>query len=143
MTALPGTLYLFDTSAMARLTEKHARAVVAGAIGAGTAACCVTLDLEAAFSGRNSAEIEKLRAVRRESFVHLPINAQIEERAMEVMVLLAKTGRHRSAGSFDVLTAAVAEYHRATVVHFDAGFEHIATVTGQPQRWIVDRRRRD
>ena len=39
----------------------------------------------------------------------------------------------------DLITAAVAEYHGAVVLHYDADFEHIAEVTGQPQTWVVPR----
>jgi predicted nucleic acid-binding protein len=33
----------------------------------------------------------------------------------------------------------VAEAHDLTVLHYDADFELIADVTGQPQEWIVPR----
>ncbi|HET6213470.1 MAG TPA: hypothetical protein VFE14_11430 [Micromonosporaceae bacterium] len=36
----------------------------------------------------------------------------------------------------DLLTAAVAEYHGAVILHYDADFEHIADATGQPHAWI-------
>ena len=36
-------------------------------------------------------------------------------------------------------TAAVAEHHGAAILHYDADFEHIAAVTGQPQTWIAPR----
>jgi hypothetical protein len=37
----------------------------------------------------------------------------------------------------DLLVAATAEVHGATVLHHDRDFERIAAVTGQPTRWIV------
>jgi predicted nucleic acid-binding protein len=46
---------------------------------------------------------------------------------------------HRAAGVFDVLTAAAAEHYRATLMHYDADFEHIAKVTGQDHLWVVPR----
>ncbi len=136
---LPGTRYLIDTSAMARIGDKRVRAVVMAAIDNGTAATCVTLDLEAIYSGRNIEEIEQLLDVRSEYFQQLPITLEVQERAKQVMVLLARRGKHRAAGAFDVLTAAVAEVHRATILHYEADFEHIASVTGQQHRWIVPR----
>jgi predicted nucleic acid-binding protein len=48
-------------------------------------------------------------------------------------------GQHRAAGVIDLLTAAVAEYHRAVVLRYDADFEHIAASTGQAHKWIVPR----
>ena len=39
----------------------------------------------------------------------------------------------------DLLIAAVAEQHRVTVLHYDADYDRIAEITGQPMRWIVPR----
>jgi hypothetical protein len=52
---------------------------------------------------------------------------------------MAERGLHRAAGAMDLLTAAIAEQHRATMLHYDADFEHIASVTGQQHRWVVPR----
>jgi predicted nucleic acid-binding protein len=52
---------------------------------------------------------------------------------------MAARGHHRAAGVFDLLTAAVAEHHGAAILHYDADFEHIAGVTGQPHTWIAPR----
>ena len=46
---------------------------------------------------------------------------------------------HRAAGVIDLITAAVAEHHGAVVLHYDADFEHIAAVTGQPHTWVAPR----
>ncbi len=136
---LPGTRYLIDTSAMARIADLRVRAIILAAIDNGTAATCVTVDLEAIYSGRNVQEIEQLLKVRTEHFQQLPVTVEVQERAKQVMLLLAHRGMHRVAGVFDALTAAVAEIHRATILHYDADFEHIASVTGQQHRWIVPR----
>ena len=37
----------------------------------------------------------------------------------------------------DLLIAAAAEELGATVLHFDADFDHIASVTGQRCEWVV------
>jgi predicted nucleic acid-binding protein len=39
----------------------------------------------------------------------------------------------------DLLTAAIAEHYGATILHYDSEFDHIATVTQQPVRWVVTR----
>jgi predicted nuclease of predicted toxin-antitoxin system len=49
----------------------------------------------------------------------------------------AARGHLRAAGVIDLITAAVAEHHGAVILHYDADFEHIAAVTGQPQVWIA------
>ena len=52
-----GTLYLIDTSVLARTRIPSVQKVVAGLILEHVAATCVTIDLEVGFSGRNQAEV--------------------------------------------------------------------------------------
>jgi predicted nucleic acid-binding protein len=37
----------------------------------------------------------------------------------------------------DLIVAACAEDHGLTVLHYDADFDHIASVTGQQTMWVV------
>ncbi len=76
---------------------------------------------------------------RRNLYVVLPITEVIAERARDVQIRMAARGQHRAAGVIDLITAAAAEHHGAAVLHYDADFEHIATVTGQPHTWIAPR----
>lgn len=39
----------------------------------------------------------------------------------------------------DLIIAAVAERHRVTVLHYDADYDLIAEITGQPTQWVVPR----
>jgi predicted nucleic acid-binding protein len=133
----PVGLYLIDTSAQARLSHPEVRRVIAGLIADGAAATCVTVDLEAGYSARNHQEAQAIAALRRELYIVLPITESIGQRAREVQVLMAARGHHRAAGVMDLLTAAVAEYYGAVVMHYDADFEHIAASTGQPQAWVM------
>ena len=61
-----------------------------------------------------------------------------EGRAREVQAELVDRGQHRSAGLADLLIAATAEMG-AHVLHYDADFDLIAEITGQPCEWIVPR----
>ena len=72
-------------------------------------------------------------------YVTLPITETVAERARDVQVRMASRGKHRAAGVVDVLTAAVAEEYGAVILHYDADFEHIAAVTGQPHLWVAPR----
>ncbi|HEX2373436.1 MAG TPA: PIN domain-containing protein [Actinomycetota bacterium] len=135
----PGQLYLIDTSAHARSDHPSVRTVIAGLIADRVAASCVTVDLEAGYSGRDLGDVSAIAERRRSLYVNLPINETIAERAREVQVRMAARGHHRAAGVIDLLTAAVAEHHGAVVLHYDADFEHIAVSTGQPHGWIVQR----
>jgi predicted nucleic acid-binding protein len=134
-----GTLYLIDTSAFARIDVPSVRNVIAGLIAEGVAATCVTVDLEAGYSGRTADEVRAIAENRRTLYRNLPITEQIAEQARQVQLRMAARGQHRAAGIVDVLTAAVADHHGAVILHYDADFEHIAAVTGQQHLWIAPR----
>ena len=135
----PGQLYLIDTSAHARSQHAAIRNLIAGLIADRAAATCVTVDLEAAYSGRDHADVRLIAQRRKELYVVLPISEVMADRARDVQVRMAARGHHRAAGVIDLLTAAVAEHHGAVILHYDADFEHIAATTGQPHTWIVPR----
>jgi predicted nucleic acid-binding protein len=61
------------------------------------------------------------------------------ERALEVQSLLANRAQHRSVPLPDLLIAACAEAARLTVLHYDADYERIAEISGQPVQWVVPR----
>ena len=46
---------------------------------------------------------------------------------------------HRRVKRADLLIAAAAESAGVPVLHYDADFEVIAEITGQPTRWIAPR----
>ena len=134
-----GRLYLVDTSAQSRLHHPEVAKILKSLVADGAAAACVTTDLEAGFSGRDYSEVVSVATTRRLRYRQLPINEEIARRAREVQVNLAARGQHRSAGVVDLMTAAVAEYHGAVILHYDADFELIAAVTGQPHMWVMPR----
>jgi predicted nucleic acid-binding protein len=135
----PAQLYLVDTSAHARVNHPGVRKIIAGLIADRAAATCVTVDLEAGYSGRDHAEVATIAERRRALYVVLPLNEAIADRARDVQLRMASRGHHRAAGVIDLLTAAVAEHHGAVVLHYDADFEHVATTTGQPHAWVAPR----
>jgi predicted nucleic acid-binding protein len=134
-----GALYLIDTSAFARVSVPSVRNVIAGLIAEGVAATCVTVDLEAGYSGRTPDDVRTIAENRRALYRNLPITESIAEHARQVQLRMAARGHHRAAGIVDLLSAAVAEHYGATILHYDSDFEHIAAVTGQPQLWIAPR----
>jgi predicted nucleic acid-binding protein len=136
---IPGTRFLIDTSAMSRARHPAVHQLITALIDDGLAAACVTVDLEAGHSARGAEDLRRIREVRQKLFTYLPLTGWAATRANDVQELLAGRGLHRVAGVMDLLTAAVAEEHRATVLHYDADFEHIASVTGQQHRWVVPR----
>ena len=56
----------------------------------------------------------------------------IEDRAVEVLTLLADRGQHRAPSIPDLIIAATAELAGLTVLHLDKDFDVIAQITGQP-----------
>jgi predicted nucleic acid-binding protein len=65
----------------------------------------------------------------------MPVEYQtpaIEDRAVEVLTLLADRGLHRAPSIPDLLIAATAELAGLTPLHVDKDFEIIADLTGQP-----------
>jgi predicted nucleic acid-binding protein len=133
------TLFLADTSAYtisrrvpaaeARLRQLAADAVLA---------TFVTVDLELGYPARDPREHRGIFRVRSQ-LVQLVCTDEIATRARQVQALLAATSQHRAAGVMDLLTAAAAEHYGASVLHYDADFDHIAAVTGQAVDWIVPR----
>lgn len=71
--------------------------------------------------------------------MQLACTNEIAARARQVQALLAAKGQHRAAGVVDLLTAAAAEHYGASVLHYDADFDHIAAVTRQAVDWIAPR----
>jgi predicted nucleic acid-binding protein len=111
--------------------------LLASMVDAETAATCITVDLEVGYSARSLTNLEQIQRLRRDRFIALSINDVIEEHARTIQRRMAAIGLHRGAGVADLLTAAVAAFHGATLVHYDSDFELIARVTSQPHQWVV------
>ncbi|BCI90242.1 ribonuclease VapC2 [Mycobacterium avium MAV_120709_2344] len=60
------------------------------------------------------------------------LTPKIEDRALQVQLLLADRGQHRGPSIPDLVIAATAELARLTVLHVDKDFDTIAAITGQP-----------
>lgn len=132
-TATEPSGWLIDKSALVRLgrssdTDAWADRIERGLIRVAT----VTL-LEVGYSARHS---DDLRAGLREPpVVSMPVEyaaPAAEDRAIEVLTLLADRGHHRAPSVPDLLIAAIAERAGLVVLHQDKDFDLIAEVTGQP-----------
>lgn len=137
MAALTSTAtWLVDTSALARLAMPEVDAVLRPRIDAGQIAVTATTWLEVGFSARSKADHQQSRQVldRLQLVYGTP---RSERRSLEVQRSLIDNGQHRSVKVPDLLVAAVAETDGLTVLHYDADFDRIAAVTGQPTEWIV------
>src|SRR5207249_6167218 len=89
--------------------------------------------LELGYSARTAHDLRSEIAAL--PLVAMPVEhltPAVEDRAVEVQLLLADRGRHRAPSIPDLLVAATAELAGLTVLHVDKDFELIAGITGQP-----------
>jgi predicted nucleic acid-binding protein len=129
--------FLADKSALARMDTPAVATRLGPLLTEGLVATCAVVDLEVLYSARSPADYEALWEERR-AFTDVPITPAVMERALQVQRLLARKGRHRVPIP-DLIIAATAESAGLAVLHYNADYEHIATTTGQPHRWVVPR----
>lgn len=130
--------WLVDTSALARLSVPEVGEVLRPLIDAGRMAVAAATVLEIGYTARSKADHEQSQqtVLQRLQFVYG--SPRSERRAIEVQQSLMETGHHRAVKLPDLLLAAVAEVEGLTVMHYDADFDRIAEITGQPTQWVVE-----
>ncbi len=131
--------YLADTSALSRLHLPAVREVLEPAILDGRVATCGIVELEVLYSARSHADAVRIRRHRDAAFERVAVEEHDFRRAEEVLLALALKGQHRIAGLPDLLIAACAERAGLVLLHYDADFDAICAVTGQPGQWVVAR----
>lgn len=94
-------------------------------------------ELEIGYSARSGQDYALMRERVVDELTYVGMSDRAQRRAREVQAALVERGQHRAAGVADLLIAATAEIERLTVLHYDADFDLIAEVTGQPTEWIV------
>lgn len=127
--------YLVDTSVLTRLRRREVRAVIEPLAGSGRLGRCRICDLEIGYSARNGQEWDQLLGAL-EVFAAVETTAAHLRRALQVQRLLAQRSQ-RGRKIPDLLIAAAAEELDVAVLHYDADFDLIATVTGQRCEWVV------
>jgi len=132
-------VYLADKSALTRSdTRPQVREVVEPLLLAGRIATCGIIDLEVLYSAPDPVTYAELTAALR-AMPRVPVTEVVVDRALAVQAELAFRSEHRSVPLPDLLIAACAEAAGLTVLHYDADFERISKVTGQPVQWVVAR----
>jgi predicted nucleic acid-binding protein len=131
--------YLLDTSAWARIEAAPVAKRCLPLIRGGLVATCSIVDLEVLFSARSPDSYRATRADRALALELLGVEQPVLDRAVEVQAALAERGEHRGASLPDLIIAATAERAEVTVLHYDADYDLIAGVTGQPVDWVVPR----
>ena len=124
--------WLIDKSALVRLPASPDAAEWAGRVERGLVRIATVTRLEVGYSARSGPELRA--GLRQPPMSSMPVEYQtptIEERAVEVLALLADRGQHRAPSIPDLIIAATAELAGLTILHLDKDFDVIAAVTGQ------------
>jgi predicted nucleic acid-binding protein len=131
------TDWRIDKSALVRLSASPDAAEWARRIERGLVRITTVTRLEVGYSARSGADL-------RAGLEQPPVSAMpveyltpaIEDRAVQVLTLLADRGQHRAPSVPDLMIAATAELAGLVVLHCDKDFDLIASVTGQPAEWL-------
>jgi predicted nucleic acid-binding protein len=127
------TIWLIDKSALVRLAGCPDAAEWAGRIERGLVRIATVTRLEVGYSARSGLELRA--GLRQPPLASMPVEyltPAIEDRAVEVLALLADRGQHRAPSLPDLIIAAIAELAGLTLLHLDKDFEIIADITAQP-----------
>jgi len=131
--------WLIDKSALVRLGASPEVEAWAGRIERGLVRIATVTLLEVGYSARDAAD---LRAGLFEPPVgSMPIEyatPSAEDRAVQVLTLLADRGHHRAPSVPDLLIAAIAETADLVVLHDDKDFDLIAQITHQSVERLAD-----
>ena len=125
--------WLIDKSALVRLADSPDATEWANRIERGLVRITTVTRLEVGYSARSGPDLRA--GLRRPPLSAMPVEYRtpaIEDRAVEVLSLLADRGQHRAPSIPDLMVAATAELAGLTVLHVDEDFELIAIITGQP-----------
>ena len=124
--------WLIDKSALVRLPASPDAAEWAGRVERGLVRIATVTRLEVGYSARSGPELRAgLRQPPMSSMPAEYLTPAIEDRAVEILALLADRGQHRAPSIPDLIIAATAELAGLTILHLDKDFEVIAAVTGQ------------
>lgn len=127
------TTWLIDKSAYARLADAADAQMWIDRVQRGMVRISTVTRLEVGYSFRTAADARREIASPPLSLMPVEyLSPAMEDRAVEVQLLLADRGQHRAPSIPDLLVAAAAELSGLTVLAVDKDFELIAEITGQP-----------
>lgn len=131
-------VYLADTSVWYWARTLAARAALQLELDAGCVATCAILDAELMVSARGPDDADAL-AAERHVLRWLSTPDDVWDTVLATQRALVDSSRHRMVKIPDLIIAAVARRHGATVLHYDSDYDAISEITGQPVRWLVPR----
>ena len=131
------TTWLIDKSALVRLATSPDADEWAGRIERGLVRITTVTRLEIGYSARSALDLRA--GLRQPPVSAMPVEyltPATEDRAVELLTLLADRGQHRAPSVPDLIIAATAELAGLTVLHVDKDFDLRASITGQPAEWL-------
>jgi predicted nucleic acid-binding protein len=132
------TNWLIDKSALVRLGASPDAGQWAGRIERGLVRITTVTRLETGYSARSGPDLRA--GLQQPPLSSMPVEyltPAIEDRAVEVLALLADRGQHRAPSIPDLIIAATAELADLTVLHLNKDFDIIAQITGQPMEHLT------
>ena len=132
------TAWLIDKSALVRLAASPDAVEWAARIERGLVRITTVTRLETGYSARSGPDLRV--GLQRPPLSSMPVEyltPAIEDRAVEVLALLADRGQHRAPSIPDLIIAATAELAGLTVLHVDKDFEIIGQLTRQPMERLA------
>lgn len=136
---MAGAIYLADTSVYV-LQGRHqqVRRRFETLLAEGRLAACQMTSLEYLNNAPDPQGYEVLwGAMHAQRW--LDVTTAAMDRALEVHRRLAASSQHRHFRLPDLIIAATAETHGATVLHYDADYDRIAAITKQPTEWVAEK----
>ncbi|HEV7772358.1 MAG TPA: PIN domain nuclease [Conexibacter sp.] len=130
--------WLIDKSALVRLGRSSDSTTWADRIERGLVRIATVTLLEVGYSARDAQDLHA--GLREPPVASMPVEYAApasEDRALEVLSLLANHGHHRAPSVPDLLIAAIAERAGLVVLHQDKDFDLIAEITGQPTERLI------
>jgi predicted nucleic acid-binding protein len=135
------TTWLIDKSAYVRLQlgQVPNRDQWSARIGRGLVRLSTITRLELGYSARSGEAGRQQFAIPPLSLMPVVyLTPAIEDRALDIQLLLADRGQHRATSIPNLLVAATAEKAGLTVLAADKDFSLIAAITGQPIETLTD-----
>lgn len=131
-----GQRFLIDKSALARWPKPQVATILDELSDRGLLAICGPVEIEVIHSARSLSDAQRVRELLR-GFDWLAMPDEVWDRAIAIQLAAVRRGIHRALSMADLLIAATAERHGATVLHYDGDYDMIAAITGQLTRWVV------
>ena len=137
--ALTPASWLVDKSVLARVDVAAVADAVLPRVQAGQVGVALVTELEVGYSARSRQDYHATRQELLDLLIPVTMPLRAEERARELQRDLVARGQHRGVSVPDLVLAAVADIEELTILHYDADFDLISDVTGQPTEWVVPR----